>query len=138
MDHPRPQCSKMPSHHAMNRGRIHQLHQLSGPHRSFSQVAYESESDSDERDWRGGHPPTIAFARSTRPQQRLPKLLLNDQKGSAARGFAHVSQAIPREDTPARRGSRSSGPKRQSSGAATTSNDPPSPWGSGQKKSLML
>jgi hypothetical protein len=53
----------------MNHGRIHQLHQLSGPHRSVRHVAYESESDSDKRDWRGGHPPTMAFARSNQPQQ---------------------------------------------------------------------
>ena len=52
--HQMPQCSKMPSHHAMNHGRIHQLHHLSGPHRGFSQVTYESESDSDKRDWGGG------------------------------------------------------------------------------------
>ena len=53
-NHQMPQCSKMPSHHAMNHGRIHQLHHLSGPHRGFSQVTYESESDSDKRDWGGG------------------------------------------------------------------------------------
>ena len=121
----------------MHHDRIHQLHQLSGPHRNFSQVAYESESDSDERDCRGGHPPAIAFARSNRPQQRLPKLLLNDQKPSAARGFAQVSQAIPREDTSALRGSRSSGPLRQSSAAATSSG-PPSPWADGETKKRII
>lgn len=118
--------------------RINQLHHLSGPHRGFSQVAYyESESDSDERDWRGGHPPTIAFARSNRQQQRLPNLVINDQKGSADRGFAQVSQAIPREDTPALRRSRSSGPPRRSSGAATSSG-PPSPWKSGETKKRII
>ena len=121
----------------MNHDRIHHLHRLSGLHRNFSQVAYESGSDSDERDWRGGHPSAIAFARSNRPQQRLPKLLLNDQKPSAARGFAHVSQAIPREDTSALRGSRPSGPLRQSSAAATSSG-PPSPWADGETKKRII
>ena len=132
-DHPRPQVPKC--HHTMPR--INQLHHLSGPHRGFSQVAYESESDSDERDWRGGHPPTIAFARSNRQQQRLPNLVINDQKGSADRGFAQVSQAIPREDTPTLRRSRSSGPPRRSSGAATSSG-PPSPWKSGETKKRII
>ena len=107
MNHdPLPQCCKiMPPHHAKydGRGRIHHLQQYSGPHRGgFCQVAYESESDS-ESDWRG-HPPARTPHRN---QQHCT---------STSHCFAQVSQATPREDTQALKGSRSSGPPRESSG----------------------
>ncbi len=115
----------MPPHHAKydGRGQIHHLQQYSGPHRGgFCQVAYESESDS-ESDWRG-HPPARTPHRN---QQHCT---------STSHCFAQVSQATPREDTQALKGSRSSGPLRESSGACSGS--PPSPWGSGETKKRIV
>jgi hypothetical protein len=131
MGHPPPQCCKiMPPHHAKYDGRIHWLQQYSGPHRGLGHVAYESESDS-ESDWRG-NPPTIA---SRSNQQRHPHLIQNDQNASTAHCFAQVSQATPSKDIQALRGSRSSGPLRESSGARS---GPLSPWRSREKKKRII
>ncbi len=119
----------MPTHHAMMyNGRIHQLLQYSGPQRGFDQVAYESESDSSESDMRG-------HIASQNNQQRRHDLFQNHHQTSTASCFAHVSQATPRENTQALRGSISSGPSGKSSGG---SSDPPSPWGSGETKQRTL
>ncbi len=128
-------------HHAKySNGRIQELKQYSGPHRGFGRDAYDSESDS-ESDGRGPHPPTIASGNnqqchaSCSNQQHLPKLLQNDQKTSTACRFTHVSQATQREDTQALRGSRPSGPPRESSGARS---GPPSPWGPRETKKRII
>ncbi len=64
-----------------------------------------------------------------------PNLSKMIKKTSTARRFTYVSQATQREDTQALRGSRPSGPPRESSGARS---DPPSSWGSGETKKRII
>ncbi len=69
------------------------------------------------------------------PTMTCHDLLQNHHETSTASCFAQVSQATPRENTPALRGSISSAPPRESSGA---SSGPPSPWGSGKTKKRIV